>query len=70
MRSTGSTASQTDLDLPDFPVFDQPMIEPWPLKISWSDAIRQMAPLRDHYMRHFDSPERRLADKNPKPFEL
>jgi hypothetical protein len=56
--------------LPDFPVFDKPMVEPWPLALSWSDAVRQMAPLRDYSMRHFDSPERRFADKNPRPFEL
>ena len=57
-------------DLPDFPVFDRPMVEHWPLAISWSDAIRELAPFRDHYMLHFDTPEGRLADKNPEPFVL
>lgn len=40
----------------------------WPLAISWSEAIRQLAPFRDYYMEHFDSPEKRLAEKNPEPF--
>lgn len=58
------------LDLPDFPVFDRPMVEHWPMSISWVDAIRQLAPFRDHYMKHFDSAEQRLAEKNPEPFVL
>ena len=29
-----------------------------------------MAAFRDYYMRHFDSPEKRLRDKNPVPFRL
>ena len=38
--------------------------------MSWSDAVRNFTPLRDYYMRHFDSPEQRLRDKNPQPFRL
>lgn len=56
-----------DLNLP---VFDQPLIEWWPMKMSWEDAIRNFAATREYYMRHFDSPERRLRDKNPEPFRL
>ena len=52
------------------PVFDQPLIEPWPLKMSWEDAMRSFDPLREHYMRHFDSPEKRSRDKNPERFSL
>jgi hypothetical protein len=52
------------------PVFDQPLIEPWPMKMSWEHAIRTLAPLREHYMRHFDSPEKRLREKNPRRFSL
>ena len=26
--------------------------------------------VREHYMQHFDSPEKRLRDKNPEPFRL
>ena len=70
MHSQGSNNLPADTDLPDFPVFDRPMVEPWPMAMSWSDAVRQMAPLRDHYMQHHDSPEKRFADKNPEPFIL
>ena len=52
------------------PVFDRPLIEPWPMKISWEDAMRSFASMREHYMRHFDSPEQRLRDKNPERFSL
>ena len=74
MRSKESKVSRgnsnhlaTDLQLPPF---DQPLIEPWPLKMSWEDAIRSFAPLREHYVRQFDSPEKRLRDKNPERFTL
>jgi hypothetical protein len=52
------------------PVFDQPLVEPWPMKMSWEEATRSFAPLRDHYVQHFDSPEKRLRDKNPQRFSL
>lgn len=52
------------------PVFEEPTQEHWPLAMSWSDAIRHFAAARDQYMRHFDSPERRLGAKNPKRFRL
>jgi hypothetical protein len=74
MRSPESKVSRVtnnslacDLRLP---VFDQPLIEVWPLNMSWEDAIRSFAPLREYYMRHFDSPEKRARDKNPKRFCL
>jgi hypothetical protein len=74
MRSVESKASRaksnslaTDLRLR---VFDQPLIEPWPMNISWEDAMRSFAPMREHYMRYFDSPEKRLRDKNPERFSL
>ena len=74
MRSAESKVSRanakrlaTDLCLP---VFDQPLIEPWPLNMSWEDAMRSFAPLREHYMRQFDSPEKRLCQKNPARFSL
>ena len=57
-------------ELPTLPDFDRPMLEPWPLEISWSDAVRTFNPFREYYMEHFDSPERRFRDKNPEPFRL
>jgi hypothetical protein len=56
-----------DLKLPDF---YQPLAEHWPLKMSWSQAMRHFEPMRRRYMREFDSPEKRLLDKNPEPFVL
>jgi len=35
--------------------------------MSWADAVRSFAPYREHYMHNFDSPKKRLRDKNPKP---
>jgi hypothetical protein len=70
MPSPESKAGAAESALPDFPVFAKPLVEPSPLALSWSEAVWQMAPLRDYYMHHFDSPERRFADKNPRPFEL
>jgi hypothetical protein len=62
-----SNSLATDLRLP---VFDQPQIEHWPMKMSWEDAMRNFAPLREHYMCEFDLPEKRLRDKNPERFSL
>jgi len=74
MRWPGSKVSQTksnslatDLRLP---VFDQPLVEPWPLEISWEEAMRSFASLREYYMQHFDTPEKRARDKNPERFSL
>jgi hypothetical protein len=74
MRSPGSKASHTErkglaTDL-RLPIFDQPLVEPWPLKISWEEAMRSFASLREYYMQHFDTPEKRARDKNPEPFSL
>jgi hypothetical protein len=74
MRSPESKVSRAknknlacDLRLP---IFEKPLVERWPLKMSWHDAMRSFAPWREHYMRHFDSPEKRAGDKNPKRFSL
>lgn len=68
--SNDSSMSSEAPELPALPSFDRPMMEPWPLRMSWSEAIRAFAPFRAYYMEHFDSPERRFRDKNPKPFVL
>lgn len=74
MRSPESEISGSpDIDLRsdlDLPVFEQALREHWPSKMSWSEAMRSFAPYRDHYMRNFDSPEKRLRDKNPALFRL
>lgn len=52
------------------PVFEKALIEPWPMKMSWENAVRNFSATREHYMQNFDSPEKRLRDKNPEPFRL
>ncbi len=68
-ESKVSEASKLRFDL-NLPVFKEPLAEHWPRKILWAQAVRAMAPFRDYYRRHFDSPEKRLRDKNPAPFRL
>lgn len=46
------------------------MQEHWPLEMTWLEAMRQIAPARQHYMEKFDSPEKRLRTKNPAIFRL
>jgi hypothetical protein len=65
-----SPAPLSDSTLPVFPEFTEPMREHAPVKMSWEQAWRYFAPVRDYYMRHYDSPERRLADKNPERFRM
>jgi hypothetical protein len=40
------------------------------MKMSWEDAMRNFAATREHYLLHFDSPEKRWRDKNPAQFRL
>lgn len=36
----------------DLPVFEEPLIDPWPKKMAWEDAVRSFA-AAGHYMRAF-----------------
>jgi hypothetical protein len=38
--------------------------------MSWEAVTDETEPQRQHYMKHFDSPEKRLRDKNPAKFRL
>lgn len=62
--------SSSDPELPSFPVFPEPMRVHLPVNMSWAEVVRYFEPLRKYYMEHYDSPERRLADKVPEPFRL
>jgi hypothetical protein len=53
-----------------FPVFDIPQKEWRPKTISWEAVIDETEWSREYYLKHFDSPEKRLRSKNPKPFVL
>jgi hypothetical protein len=37
---------------------------------NWQTVIEETEPLRRYYLEHFDNPEKRLRDKNPKPFRM
>jgi hypothetical protein len=57
-----------DLDV----VFPQPEE---PLKehrrpVSWLQCMREMEPQLRYYLEHYDSPEKRLAEKSPTRFTL
>ena len=52
------------------PVFDQPQTERRNPCISWEEVICETEPVRLYYLEHFDSPERRLREKNPAPFRM
>lgn len=54
----------------ELPAFDVPQIEREPSGVTWERAIRAFESQRLDYMRDFDSPEKRLRDKNPVPFRM
>ena len=54
----------------DLPVFDKPQIERRPGNLSWEPVMRETESLRRYYLENYDTPERRLRDKNPKPFRM
>jgi hypothetical protein len=38
--------------------------------MDWQTVVEETEPLRRCYLEHFDSAEKRLRDKNPKPFRM
>lgn len=51
-------------------VFEIPQ-KPHPAgKMTWEDVMAETEPQRAFYMKHFDSPEKRLRNKNPAPFRM
>lgn len=54
----------------NLPVFDIPQLPHLSPGMTWEEVMDQTEPQRQFYMKHFDSPEKRLRDKNPKPFRL
>ncbi len=56
----------TELDFPEFPETPR---EHQPA-LSWEIVMRETLPFREYYRKHHDSPERRLAEKNPESFVL
>ena len=53
----------------NFPVFTSRQA-PLSAKIPWEVVTFQTELQRAHYMKHFDSPEKRLRNKNPARFRL
>ncbi len=67
MKPERETRDTTILNLQ---VFKVPQADPWPAKIPWEIVVFQTEPQRKFYMEHYDSPEKRLRNKNPAPFRL
>jgi hypothetical protein len=54
----------------ELPVFDKPQKEWRPKTVDWGKVIDETEPLRRYYLEHYDTPEKRLRDKNPQPFRM
>jgi len=54
----------------NLPVFDSPRRDRGPGKMTWEAVMDQTEPQREFYVKHFDSPEKRLRNKNPAPFRM
>jgi hypothetical protein len=54
----------------ELPVFGRSQIDWHPGTVDWQTVIDETEPLRRYYLEHFDSPEKRLREKNPKPFRM
>jgi len=67
MKGNAFTQSPDAFDLP---VFGQPEIERPPRAIPWAAVMNGTEAVRRHFLKHFDNPETRLRDKNPKPFRM
>ena len=60
----------TDDESFDLPVFDKPQKEWRPREVIWEQVIDETEPERRYYLEHYDTPEKRLRDKNPKPLRM
>jgi hypothetical protein len=67
MNSDKDALPQPMLNLP---VFEVPQRSHWPMWMSLEDIMDETEPMRQFYMERFDSPERRLRNKNPEPFRM
>jgi sigma-B regulation protein RsbU (phosphoserine phosphatase) len=69
---TGTKAEKDPLatTVLNLPVFDTPQREHLSGKMTWEQVMDQTEPQRTFYIKHFDSPEKRLRDKNPAPFRM
>jgi len=54
----------------NLPVFDVPQRSHWPRKMTWEEVMDETRVQREYYMSYFDSPEKRLRNKNPTPFRM
>jgi len=53
----------------NLPAFDIPQRREWP-RMTWEQVMDETESRRQHFMKHFDSPERRLRNKNAEPFRM
>ena len=54
----------------DLPVFEEPQIEWRSENRSWEAVMRETESVRRYYLEHYDTPEKRLRDKNPEAFRM
>lgn len=54
----------------DLPVFEVLAREQRPANLSWEAVMRETELVRRYYLDHYDTPEKRLHDKNPEPFRM
>ena len=54
----------------NLPVFDSPPRDHSAWKMTWEQVMAETEPMRQFYMTHYDSPEKRLRNKNPAPFRM
>jgi hypothetical protein len=52
------------------PVFDKLQKRWRPKLVDWGAVMDETEPLRQYYLDHFDTPEKRLRGKNPIPFRM
>jgi hypothetical protein len=54
----------------NLPVLDGMRRDHFAWKMTWEQVTAETEPMRQYYMKHFDSPEKRLRNKNPAPFRM
>jgi hypothetical protein len=67
MKTEKDPLATTVLNLP---LFESSQRDRRPGRMTWDEVMAQTGPQREFYMKHFDSPEKRLRNKNPAPLRM
>ena len=65
-----SHMSREPSDAFELPVFEKAQVPPRSKSLSWEQVMEETEAVRGYYLEHYDTPEKRLREKNSEPFRM